>query len=296
MITVTAITNKLPAQKVVQHYESTIDNIVQIDAPAINKTSILWCNNKNLHLIENLKTGTLICSEKALDLALNKNINYIIVSNPRSYFRELVVNFFYKGPKHHGISPLANIHPSVKIGTNTSIGNYVTIEENCVIGDNTFIGHNTVLLEGTKIGNHVVIGSNNTIGGNGFGYEKDETGAYQLMPHIGSVWIEDYVEIGNNTCIDRGVLGATHIKKNAKIDNLVHIAHGVVVGENSLIIANAMIGGSTIIGDNVWVAPSASLINKITIGNNSLVGMGAVVVKNVEEDKVVMGNPAKSKQ
>lgn len=296
MITVEAISSKLQVQKVIQHYESVIDNIVQIDAPSINQKSILWCNDKNLHLIENLKTGTLICSEKALNLTLNKNINYIIVNNPRSFFRDLILNFFYKGPKNHGISPLANIHPSVKIGNNTSIGNYVSIEENCVIGDNTFIGHNTVLLEGTKVGNNVIIGSNNTIGGNGFGYEKDETGTYQLMPHIGTVIIEDFVEIGNNTCIDRGVLGATHIKKNAKIDNLVHIAHGVVVGQNSLIIANVMIGGSTIIGDNVWVAPSASLINKITVGNNSLVGMGAVVVKNVDENKVVLGNPAKPKQ
>lgn len=296
MITVEAITLKLQVQKVIQHYDSVIDNVIQIDASTINQKSILWCNDKNLHLIENLKTGTLICSEKALSLPLNKNINYIIVSNPRSYFRDLILNFFYKGPKNHGISPLANIHPSAKIGANTSIGNYVSIEENCVIGDNTFIGHNTVLLEGTKVGSNVIIGSNNTIGGNGFGYEKDETGTYQLMPHIGTVIIEDFVEIGNNTCIDRGVLGATHIKKNAKIDNLVHIAHGVVVGQNSLIIANVMIGGSTIIGDNVWVAPSASLINKITVGNNSLVGMGAVVVKNVEENKVVLGNPAKPKQ
>lgn len=294
-MTLDEITGKLPAIKIIKHYQSEIDNVVQIDSESIKPESVLWCNDKNLHLITSLKTGNLICSEKALETDLNKNINYIIVQNPRSFFRELIFNFFYKGHKHYGISKLANIHPSVKLGKNVSIGNYVTVEENCVIGDNSYIGHNTVLLENSIVGSNVIIGNNNTIGGTGFGYEKNESGAYQLMPHIGNVVIEDFVEIGNNTCIDRGVLGSTLIKKNAKIDNLVHIAHGVVIGENSLIIANAMIGGSTIIGDNVWVAPSASLINKITIGDNSLVGMGAVVVKSVEDNKVVLGNPAKPK-
>jgi UDP-3-O-[3-hydroxymyristoyl] glucosamine N-acyltransferase len=127
----------------------------------------------------------------------------------------------------------------------------------------------------------------------GFGYEKDEDGHYQVIPHIGGVLIEENVEIGNNTCIDRAVLGNTILKKNCKIDNLVHIAHGVIVGENSLVIAHAMVGGSTVIGDNVWVAPNAALINKITIGDNATIGLGAVVVKNVGENDTVIGNPAK---
>lgn len=295
MITIEQITEKIKAVKIVKHHDFKIKRVIQLDKSNTDTEVIFWCNDKNLPLTTELKGGTLICSEKALEVQLNTNCNYIIAKNPRSFFRELVVNFFYTQNKPIGISKLTSIDASAKIGKHVSVGNYVTIEANCVIGDNTCIGHNTVLLSGSIIGNNVFIGSNNTIGGNGFGYEKDDNNQYQLMPHIGNVVIEDYVEIGNNTCIDRGVLGSTLIKKNAKIDNLVHIAHGVVIGENSLVIANAMIGGSTIIGDNVWIAPSASLINKINIGDNSLVGMGAVVVKSVTENTTVLGNPAKPK-
>jgi len=113
------------------------------------------------------------------------------------------------------------------------------------------------------------------------------------LPHIGNVLIYDKVEIGNNTCIDRAVLGSTIIHENVKIDNLVHIAHGVVIQENSLIIAHAMIGGSAEIGKNVWIAPGALIINKGKVEDDSVVGMGAVVIKKVDKRAIVAGNPAK---
>jgi UDP-3-O-[3-hydroxymyristoyl] glucosamine N-acyltransferase LpxD len=168
------------------------------------------------------------------------------------------------------------------------------IEKDCTIGTRSKIGHNTVLLRGTQVGDDVIIGCNNTIGGTGFGYEKDDEGNYTIMPHLGNVVIHNKVEIGNNTCIDRAVIGSTIIGENVKIDNLVHIAHGVVIGKNSLIIANAMIGGSTVIGENCWVAPSASVINKGQVADNATVGMGAVVTKPVEKNSTVAGNPART--
>ncbi len=91
---------------------------------------------------------------------------------------------------------------------------------------------------------------------------KNEEGKYSIIPHMGNVVIKNQVEIGNNTCIDRAVLGSTIINENVKIDNLVHISHGVSLGANSLIIANTMIAGSSIIGENVWVSPSSSILNK----------------------------------
>jgi UDP-3-O-[3-hydroxymyristoyl] glucosamine N-acyltransferase len=140
----------------------------------------------------------------------------------------------------------------------------------------------------------VKVGCNCTIGGTGFGYEKDENGEFQLIPHLGNVVLEDYVEIGNNTCIDRAVLGSTILEENVKVDNLVHIAHGVKVMRNSVVIANAMVAGSVVIGENSWISPSVSILNQKKVGNNALVGLGAVVIKDVEDNDIIVGNPGKS--
>ena len=164
---------------------------------------------------------------------------------------------------------------------------------NCQVGENVVIGHNTVIHANTIIKDNVKIGCNCVVGSVGFGYEKDETGAYVFIPHIGNVILEEFVEIGNCTTIDKAVMGSTILRKNVKVDNLVHIAHGVDIGENSLIIANAMIGGSTKIGKNVWVAPSSSLINKIEIADDAIIGLGAVVTKSVNKGITVIGNPAR---
>ena len=290
------IISALPDVQVVLNSESEITEPVELDVRNTRKDVIFWCNDKYAEKISQLKAGTVICSKEAAGDLQNKNINYLIVVRPRLCFLKVMELFANNNNSDIGIgiSPLAQIHPSVKTGTGCAIGNYVTIEEDCRIGVNTKIGHNTIVRRGTVIGNYVTIGCNNTIGGVGFGYEKDDDEKYTLIPHLGNVVIKDNVEIGNNTCIDRAVLGSTMISENVKIDNLVHIAHGVHIGKNSLIIANAMIGGSTKIGENCWVAPSASVINKGEIGNSAVVGMGAVVVKPVEERQTVAGNPAQS--
>ena len=271
-----------------------VSNIVQLNPDNKQEDVIYWCNDKSIENLKHCMFGVIICSLKAKELKLiNSSANYILVDNPRLTFANVLSKFFVPEEDEPEISKSAIIHPSVKIGNNVFIGSNTVIEKECIIGDNVSIGHNTSILRKTTIGSNVKIGSNNTIGGVGFGYEKDESGNYKLLHHIGNVVISDFVEIGNNTCIDRAVLGSTMIHKNVKIDNLVHIAHGVIIGENSLIIANSMIGGSTIIGKNVWVSPSVSIINKGIVEDNALVGMGAVVVKRVEEETIVVGNPAK---
>jgi UDP-3-O-[3-hydroxymyristoyl] glucosamine N-acyltransferase len=277
--------------------EQFIGNIdAQVNYPkplAITNTddhALMWVNDKNIDLLNHVDHGSIICSTAFT--SYRSGCNYIVVKNPRLAFKNILEKFFVSKPPT-GIAVSASIHPSVKMGTDVFVGRNVVIEANCIVGNGSAIGHNTVILAGTEIGANVKIGSNNTIGGTGFGYEKEASGEYSLIPHIGGVTIHDNVEIGNNTCIDRGVLGNTVIHENAKIDNLVHIAHGVVIGKNSLIIANAMIGGSTNIGDNVWFAPSASVLNKKTIADNAVVGMGAVVVKDVKEGETIVGNPGK---
>ncbi len=293
MITIKQITNKFKGIEYIGNKTISITEVIQLDTSNKRKDVLFWCSDKNIEKLNSCNSGIIICSDKIKALGVKKTCNYIITKNPRKLFSSVIKEFFVKKPEKNHISSKASIHKSVKIGKNVSIGDFTVIEGGCVIGNNCHIGYNNVLHKKTQIGNDVKIGSNNTIGGIGFGYEKNEIGDYEVLPHIGNVVIGNKVEIGNNTCIDRAVLGSTIIKQNVKIDNLVHVAHGVVIGENSLIIANSMLGGSSVIGKNVWISPSASIINKGEVADNSLVGMGAVVVKPVKSKTIVVGNPAK---
>jgi UDP-3-O-[3-hydroxymyristoyl] glucosamine N-acyltransferase len=264
---------------------------IQLDANNERNDVVMWVSSKNIQQLQGVKKGTIICP-KVDAITLSDHCNYLFTDNPRRAFSQVLKTFFVL-KEDYSVAPSAHIDPSVFLPKNVVIGKNVVIERDCQIGENVKIGHNTVLHAKTIVHNHVTIGCNNTIGGVGFGYEKDDNGEYVVIPHIGNVVLHEYVEIGNNNTIDRAVMGSTILRKNVKVDNLVHIAHGVVIDENSLIIANAMIGGSTQIGKNVWVAPSSTLINKIKIGDDAVIGLGAVVVKSVDSQAVVVGNPAK---
>lgn len=278
------------------HGDSNVEVLFPIilDVNNTNPSVIMWVNEKNTNNISNINYGTIICSHSAA-VESRRYLNIIKVDNPRNAFRIVLEKFFTKTKKSF-IASSAKIAPNVKIGKEAFIGENVVIENDCVIGNFVEINHNSVLYSGTIIGDNVKIGANNTIGGVGFGYEKDQDETYVLIPHLGNVILESNVHIGNNVTIDRAVLGSTLLQENVKVDNLVHIAHGVNIGRNSLIIANAMVAGSCTIGENVWVAPSSSILNKLTIQNNALIGMGAVVVKNVNEGEVIVGNPGKQLQ
>ena len=131
------------------------------------------------------------------------------------------------------------------------------------------------------------------IGEDGFGYAHAEDGSLVKIPHRGNVVIEKDVTIGACVCIDRAVVGSTVIGEGSKIDNLVHIAHGVKIGKHCLIVAGAVIGGSSVIGDRCFIGINASIKNKVRIGNDVVVGMGAVVTKDVPDGVTVVGNPAR---
>jgi UDP-3-O-[3-hydroxymyristoyl] glucosamine N-acyltransferase len=263
---------------------------VQLGDSNIDENCIYWISDKKLELQNTISVGTIICSKNLT--YYHPNCTYIIVENPRLTFMDILSTYFDNQIESF-ISHLAFIHPTAVIGKNVTIDHFSVIEEGCVIGDGCTIGSHTVLKRNTVLGKSVKLGSNNTIGGVGFGYEKNCEGIYSLMIHLGNVEISDFVEIGNNTCIDRAVMGSTKIGSHVKVDNLVHIAHGVQIGENSLIIAHAMIGGSTIIGKNVWFSPAASVLNKKNIADDAVIGLAAVVVKDVKKGETIIGNPGK---
>ena len=237
--------------------------------------------------------GALLLAPADVTTADSPSAAILRCRRPKLAFTRAVNEFFPKllesaWPKHGGapIAADANIASDANLAAGIVIGPEVTIGARVSIGPNTCVAH-------CRIGANVTIGANCSIGLPGFGYEKDDEGRWWRFPHIGTVVIEDGVEIGSNTCIDRGALGETRIGAGAKIDNLVHIAHNVVVGKNAVVIANSMIGGSAIIGDGVWVAPSVSVMNQVAIGENATLGMGAVVLKPVDANAVMVGNPAR---
>lgn len=215
----------------------------------------------------------------------------ILVDNPRLAFMRVISNFFLPQGQP-SIHPSAIISPNAEIGENVSIGAQCYIG-NAIIGSGTILSEGVIILDGTKIGRNVRIAPGSVIGSDGFGYERNENGELEKFPHIGGVVIEDFVEIGSNTCIDRGTLDDTRIRARAKIDNLVHIAHNVDVGEDVAVIALSIVGGGSRIGKKSWVAPSAVIRNQLSIGENATVGLGAVVTKDVAASATVLGNPAR---
>lgn len=280
MTTLREILNFLGSETQFKLFGATLDSTIEKPSNLCENNSvpflIFWVNDKNVDKIKSIRTGIVI-SPQLIELD-SFNGAIILCDRPRKAFMDVVRKFFYEDHQTH---------------TDSCIGQGNFIDDDVKIGDRVRIGHNNVIHKGTIIGDDVSIGSNNTIGGVGFGYELDENGDYELIPHIGGVVIERNVEIGNNNCIDRAVLGNTIIGENCKIDNLVHIAHGVKLGNHSLVIANSMIAGSVIIGERCWIAPSTSIINSCTIGSDSMTGIGSVVLKSVEDFTLVAGVPAK---
>lgn len=189
------------------------------------------------------------------------------------------------------IGPFVIIEDGVKIGRNTVISNSCRICQNTVVGSNCRFDSGVVIYNGCNIGNNVVIQANSVIGGMGFGYSFID-GAHRLVPHNGGVIIEDYVDIGANSCIDRAKFGNTIIGAGTKIDNLVQIGHNVVIGKCCLLCSLVGIAGSCKVGDGVVMAGQSGIKDNIEIGDRVMIGAKAGVINDIEADKKVAGQPA----
>ncbi|MFN3872987.1 MAG: UDP-3-O-(3-hydroxymyristoyl)glucosamine N-acyltransferase [Ignavibacterium sp.] len=239
------------------------------------------------------------------------DITYIEVESPEKAFFLILREFFKPDFPLSGIDNTAFIHPEAQLGKNVAVGKNVVISKGCRIGDNTKIFHNTVLYEDVevgsdclifsnisirekcKIGNRVIIHSGTVIGSDGFGFNPDEKGVYQKIPQIGNVIIEDDVELGSNVSIDRAALGSTIIKRGTKIDNLVQIAHNVVVGEDTVISSQTGISGSTKIGNHVIIAGQVGIVGHIEICDNTVLMAQSGISKSIKKPGYYFGYPAK---
>ncbi len=238
------------------------------------------------------------------------DISYIVCDNPNIAFQKIIMHFFTPEVKHFGIDESAFVHPAAQLGKNVSIGKNAVISENCVIGDNSVILHNVTIMENVKIGSNtliysnvsvrekceigsnVIIHSGTVIGSDGFGFQPDAKGVFHKIPQIGNVIIEDDVELGSNVSVDRAALGSTIIKKGVKIDNLVQVAHGVTIGENTVISGQAGISGSAKIGRNCMLGGQVGVAGHLELGDFVQVGAQSGISKSLTKPGAYMGTPA----
>jgi UDP-3-O-[3-hydroxymyristoyl] glucosamine N-acyltransferase len=219
---------------------------------------------------------------------------------------------FYDQVKHNksGIEQPSVIAENVKygknlylgsfsyIGNNVTIGNDVKVYPNSFIGDNVEIGNNVIIFAGakvyseSKIGNHCTIHSGAIIGADGFGFAPNEDGSYTKIPQIGNVILEDHVDVGAATTIDRATMGSTIIRKGVKLDNQIQIAHNVEIGENTVIAAQTGVAGSTKIGKNCMIGGQVGIAGHLVLGNNIRIQAQSGIGRNIKDDEIVQGSPA----
>lgn len=213
-------------------------------------------------------------------------------------------------PRKTGVSKLASIHEGAELGENCYVGDFTVVEATakiganvqlypqCYVGDNVVIGEGTKiypgvkLYEGTVIGKNCIIHAGVVLGADGFGFAPKEDGSFAKIPQLGNVIIEDDVELGANTCIDRAKTDSTIIRRGVKLDNLIQIGHNVEIGSDTVMSAQVGIAGTTKLGANCFVAGQVGIADHVTIGNRVKIGSKSGIDKNVEDDEIRFGYPA----
>ena len=233
----------------------------------------------------------------------------VIVSNPMLSYAKVATLFSSPLPRFPGVSDKAFVHessrigkdvsiyPLVYVGEDTAIGDHVVLFPGVFVGDRVKIGSNTVIypnvtiLHGCRIGSEVIVHAGTVIGSDGFGFVRDGSVNVKI-PQMGIVQIDDRVEIGANNAVDRAALGKTWIKRGVKTDNLVQIAHNVVIGEDTVIVAQAAIGGSAFIGKGVIIGGQVAISDHVRIEDGAMIGSQSGVAKSLSRGDVVSGTPA----
>ena len=290
--------------------DTTITSFGKIEEATAGQLSFL-ANPKYEDYLYSKKASLIIVNE---NLQLQKNITATLVRVKDAYtaFATLLTTYQnLKAQQKKGIETPSHIASTASLGTDVFVGAFAYIGEKVTIGNNTkifpgayiaenvSIGNNSTIHAGVKIyedciiGNDVIIHAGTVIGSDGFGFAPQPDGSYQKVPQIGNVIIEDQVEIGANTTIDRATMGSTIIKKGVKLDNLIQIAHNVEIGSQTVIAAQTGISGSTKLGQKIMIGGQAGIAGHLTIANGVKIAGGAGVTKNLDgEGKSYAGFPA----
>ena len=234
----------------------------------------------------------------------------IKVDNVNACVLRLLEMYNAMKPQKRGVSKLASVSKNVKVGKDCYIGDFAVIEDGavigdgakiypqCYVGDNVKIGDKTTLYAGVKIYEGCSVGANcilhagSVIGADGFGFAPNAAGGFDKIPQLGNVIIEDNVEIGANTCVDRAKTDSTIIRKGVKLDNLIQIGHNVVIGENTVSSSQTGIAGTTKVGSNCFIGGQVGVADHITIGNGVKIGAQSGIDKDVPDGEFRFGSPA----
>lgn len=267
-------------------------------------------NPKYEHFIYETK-ATIVMVNKDFEPQQPVSATMIKVADAYAAFARLLDLYMANKPRKTGISTLAFVSPSATVGENAYVGEFAVIGENVTIGknaqiypqvyvgDNVKIGDDVILYPGVKIyeecvlGNHVTLHGGVVIGADGFGFAPQPNGEFKKIPQIGNVILEDWVEIGANTCVDRATMGSTIVHRGVKLDNLIQIAHNVQVGENCVFASQVGVAGSVKIGRNCMFGGQVGVSGHISIADRVQVASQSGIANNVKnEGEVLMGYPA----
>jgi len=282
-----------------------IQDLAPFDSAADGEITFLL-RKKDLQRIETIRASAVIVpefiSESPMPQIMVKNPN-VAAAKIHAFFCEVPFPATGIHPSAHIgseclIPAAVSVGPMAVLGDRVKLGERVVIEPGVVIGDDVEIGSDTVLaanvtiLFGCIIGKRVRIHSGAVIGADGFGYATDEQGRHFKRPQVGNVRIDDDVEIGVNTCVDRATFGTTWIQSGVKIDNLVQVGHNVVVGQGSLLVAQVGIAGSTTLGRGVVMGGQSAVADHVELGDRVMVAAQSGIMNNQPEGAVVSGSPA----
>jgi UDP-3-O-[3-hydroxymyristoyl] glucosamine N-acyltransferase len=296
--------------KVEGNAEVKVHNVSPIEKGTPGTLSFL-SNPKYVPYIYETNASIVIVSE---DFKAEKEIQTTLIRVKDAYqaFATLLTMYEQAKPRPRGIDEMAKIKEGATvgdnvfidafavIGKNAKIGNNVLIYAQAYIGDNVVVGDGSIIYPGVKIyhdcklGKEVTIHAGAVIGSDGFGFAPKKGDNYQKIPQIGNVIIEDYVEIGANTCVDRATMGSTVIKEGVKLDNLIQVAHNVEIGEHTVMAAQVGISGSTKIGKDGMFGGQVGMAGHMTVGDNVKIGAQSGIARNVRDNEILLGSPALS--
>ena len=281
-----------------------IEGINSLDAASQGEISF-FADRKYKESLRKTKASAIIVSEENLLFRGPQ----VVVSNPALAYAKVASIFAPPVPRYPGISEQAVLHDSTRIGKDVSIYPLVYVGEEALIGDGVimfpgvFIGDrvkvgngtiiypNVTILHDCQIGKNVIINAGTVIGSDGFGFVRDGPVSVKI-PQIGMVQIDDDVEIGANSCIDRAASGKTWVKRGVKTDNFVHVAHNVIIGEDTIVVAQVAISGSVHIGRQVIIGGQVAISDHVEIGDRVMIGSQSGVPKSIPSGEVVSGTPA----